>query len=173
MDLSLFNLINGFADKWVWLDFLGIFFAQYSAYILILLMALFLIIRFKNYWKMVLEAFAAGILARFIIVPIIRFFWQRERPFDLIDVNLLLKLKNEVSFPSGHAVFYFAVSTIVYFYNKKLGYLFFAVSVLMGLARIFVGYHWPSDILAGAVIGIFSGWLIDKIFKKYFFRNTP
>jgi membrane-associated phospholipid phosphatase len=36
----------------------------------------------------------------------------------------------------------------------------------MGVSRIFVGYHWPSDILAGAAIGLISGWLINKFSKK-------
>lgn len=116
---------------------------------------------------MVLWSVVSGVLSRFIVTNIIRLFWQRERPFDVMDVNLLLKLKSEASFPSGHAAFYFAISTIVYFFNKKLGYLFFAVSILMGLARIFVGYHWPLDIFFGLVIGVFSGWLINKISKKF------
>jgi undecaprenyl-diphosphatase len=70
------------------------------------------------------------------------------------------------SFPSGHAAIFFAIATAVYLYNKKLGIWFFVVAILMGMARIFVGVHWPSDILGGAVIGIISGIIVGKIFKK-------
>ncbi|MCD6115278.1 phosphatase PAP2 family protein, partial [bacterium] len=53
-----------------------------------------------------------------------------------------------------------------YFYNKKLGIFFFLVSFLMGTSRIYCGLHWPSDILVGAVVGVFVGWLFVELFKK-------
>jgi len=168
MDLFLFKIINNLAGKWVFLDFLGVFFAKYSEYVLWLILVCLVLIKFKKYWKMIVEAMVSGILARFVITNIIRWIWSRPRPFNILEnINLLLPQKTEPSFPSGHASFYFAISTVVYLYNKKLGYLFFAVTFLMGLARVFVGYHWPFDILAGAVIGIFSGLVVFYLPKKF------
>ncbi len=177
MDLYLFQQINQFALKWLWLDVLGIFFAEYLGYILIF--CLFLpvlyhtccgprlsVLKFKRYWLMVLQAFVSAAFARFAIVGLIRWFWQRPRPFVENNVNLLLT-HNSAAFPSGHAAFFFAFSIIVYFYNKKAGILFLISSFLICLARVFVGIHWPLDILAGAVVGIFSGWLIYKISKRF------
>ncbi len=167
MDLYLFQLINQFAGRWVWLDSLGIFFAKYFEYILVFYLLLFLIIKFKKYWKMVLQAIISAVLARFVIVNFIRCIWGRSRPFVENNVNLLLNYPSkEASFPSGHAAFYFAISTVVFLYNKKAGILFYIASFLICLARIFVGIHWPSDILAGAIVGIFSSLIIHKIFKK-------
>ncbi len=71
------------------------------------------------------------------------------------------------SFPSGHAIFVFALATGVYYYNKTLGRWLFAASVLVGVSRIFVGVHWPYDIVAGAVLGIATAWACNEIFKKY------
>ncbi len=167
MDLFLFNQINQFAGKWNWLDDSAVFFAKYFEYFLILCLFLFLVIRFKKYWRMVVEAFIAAILARLVIVDFIRWLWPRSRPFIENNINLLLNYPNEASFPSGHAAFYFAIATIVFFYNKKAGVLFYLAAFLISLSRVFVGIHWPSDILAGAIVGIFSGWLINKIFKIF------
>lgn len=178
MDFYLFNQINQFALKWLWLDTLAIFFAQYFEYVLIFFLLLFLVRNFRKYWLMVIQAFLAAILARLVIVGIIRYFLPRPRPFLEVPVNLLLEPQNQASFPSGHAAFYFAIATIVFLYLKKVypsskfwwgvGILFFAGSFLITIARVFVGVHWPSDILAGAIIGIFSGWIINFLFRRFF-----
>jgi len=166
MDASLFNLINQFALTWFWLDVLAIFLAEYFGYVLLFSLLLFLAIGFRKYFKMIIEAIISAILARFVIVELIRWIWQRPRPFVENNVNLLLS-HNSASFPSGHAAFFFAVSTIVYLYNKKAGILFFLSSFLICLARVFTGIHWPLDIFAGAVVGVLSGYLIHKISKKF------
>jgi len=76
-----------------------------------------------------------------------------------------------MSFPSGHAAIYFAlaVSIILFFRfsedisKRKWGWRFLGAAFLIGVARIFIGFHWPSDILAGAIIGIISAVAIKKI----------
>jgi len=161
IDLYLFNQINGFAGKSVCLDGLAIFFAKYFEYFLILVLLLFLAKNFKKYWTMVVQAFSAAILSRFALTNIIRWVWFRPRPFVQSHINLLFNYNPaEPSFPSGHAAFYFAIATIVYSYNKKTGALFFIASFLISIARVFSGIHWLSDILAGALVGIF--WLANK-----------
>jgi len=168
IDLYLFNLINGFAGKWPWLDYLGMFFAKYFEYFLWLALFLFLAFNTKKYWKIILEAFVAGGISRFLITSGIRLFWFRARPFVALNfIPLIEKSASEASFPSGHASFYFALSTTIYFYNKKIGTIFYVASSLIVLARIFVGVHWPSDILVGAILGITMGWVLNKLFKKY------
>lgn len=166
MDSLIFQIINGLAGKNICLDSLGIFFAEYLGYVLIGILILFLLKDYKKYWQMTAKALGAAISARFIITEIIRFLWYKPRPFVTNQVNLLISHEASASFPSGHAAFYFGLSTVVYFYNKKLGILFLVFSFLISLSRIFVGVHWPSDILAGAIVGVFSGWLIMKLLKK-------
>ncbi|MFC1630157.1 phosphatase PAP2 family protein [Patescibacteria group bacterium] len=167
MDSYIFYQINELVFKYHWLDALGIFFAQYFGYVLTILLLLFLVKSFKKYWKMVLQALLAGILARFIIVEIIRYFIPKSRPFVENSINTLMSHLPEPSFPSGHAAFFFAISTIVYSCNKKAGIVFFIASIFIGIARIFTGVHWPSDILVGAAVGIISALLILLSFRKF------
>ncbi len=165
MDLYLFNLINQYALKWSFLDTLGIILAEYLGYALILVIVVLAILNFRKNLKPAIQAVLAGILARFGFVSFIRWILPRSRPFVNNDVNLLFE-HNTSSFPSGHVAFFFAISTIVYFYNRKLGGVFFLASFLIVTARVFSGIHWPSDIFAGAIVGIFSGWLIHKLMVK-------
>ena len=165
IDHSLFQAINQYAFKWFWFDFLGVFLANYLVYFIVFFLLLFLLKLKKNWW-MVLKAIISAVIARFVIVEIIRWIHPRPRPFIAENINLLVDKVNQFAFPSGHAAFCFGLATIVYFYNKKIGILFFLLAFLVSVARVFVGVHWPLDVLAGALVGIFTGWLINKIFNK-------
>jgi len=148
LDILIFQQINGLADKYPYLDALGVFLAEYFIYIL---GGVALLLFRKN----------------FGIAELIRLFWSRPRPFVENNVNLLIEKTSEPSFPSGHASACFALSYIVYHYNKKAGIVFFVASFLVSIARVFVGVHWPSDILGGAVVGVFAGWIIIKLSQRF------
>lgn len=169
LDLYLFSIMNGIVGKWVWLDTIGIFFARYFEYFLLAFLLILLARNFRKYWRMTAEAFVAAVFVRFVLVEIIRRVFFRPRPFVYNQINLLVSHSaNEPSFPSGHASFYFALSTIIYGYNKRLGILFYISSFLIVVSRIFVGIHWPSDIVAGAILGIAMGLILNKLFKRIF-----
>jgi len=169
MDVFIFQKINDLAYISPIFDFVGIFFADYLPYIL----AGILIILF--FWKknrlMVITSVVAVVLSRLIFTEIIRFFYHHLRPYVVLETAKKLIAENAdfKSFPSGHAAIFFALAMGVCFYNKKLGIWFFIGAILMGIARIFVGVHWPSDIIGGAVVGIFSALIVNKLFfkKKY------
>jgi len=165
LDSLTFQTLNNMAGHLISLDKLAIFFAEYSGYLLLLVLVFLLIKNFKKYKSLVIVSLVSAFVSRFVIVEIIRHLYFRTRPFVENSVNLLIVHKPTASFPSGHASFYFALSTVVYFFNKKLGAIFFLTSFLMGLSRIYCGLHWPSDILAGALIGIFVGWSVRSFVK--------
>jgi len=169
IDQIIFQVINGLAHKWWLLDWLGIFLASYLNYFLILI-AIFLLIKERN-WRWRIYFFCLSglsvILARGIITEIIRFFYYRPRPFLVLQIQSLLGNSDVAgSFPSGHATAYFALALAIFYINRKWGWWFLGAALLMGLARIFVGVHWPLDILAGALIGLGSAFLIRKLLPK-------
>lgn len=165
MDFWLFQQINNLAGQYIWLDSFGIFFAEYFEFVLIFCLFLFLYNPVKRYWqaRMIFQAILAGVVSRLFFTEIIRFIIPRNRPFIENDVYQLLHYSASFAFPSGHAAFYFAISGVVYFYNKKTGIAFFIASFLICLARVFCGIHWPADIVAGFVVGVFSSYLIIKL----------
>jgi undecaprenyl-diphosphatase len=166
MDEKLFQLINGFAGQWQILDAAAIFFAQYSGYVLLgVLFVIFLINRKRWGWKILGYAFVAVVISRFVVAETIRFFYDRPRPFEVLNIVQLVEHGAGASFPSGHAAFYFALSWFLFFWNKKIGVAFLAVTLFMTIARVFSGIHYPLDILAGCLIGFVSAlgaYLIQK-----------
>jgi undecaprenyl-diphosphatase len=164
MNQYLFNLLNQFASKWLCLDTIGIFFANYFQYVVVASLAIFLVVNFNKYWKVVSLSLFAGAFAR-AFIEIIYFIYPTTRPFGIINVNQLISHSANHSFPSGHATFFFALTTIIFLYNKKAGILYFLAAFLISLARVFCGIHWPIDIFGGAVIGILLAIGVNYIFK--------
>lgn len=154
----------------------GIFLADYFGYFLILT-AFFLILKEKQFnQKIYLFSLLALslILSRGLIAEIIKFFVARPRPFSALEIQPLVSYGNHdinMSFPSGHAAFYFALAFAVFLYfnraedkaKKRLGLWFLAGASLVAVSRIFVGIHWPTDILVGAAIGIASAFIVKKL----------
>ena len=166
-DLAIFNFINGFAGRWAWLDFLGIFCAVYLGYILLFVLVLFLAKDFNKYWRMVLQAVIAAFFVRFVLVEVFYLLKFRLRPFGYESIHSLISYDaQQTSFPSGHASFYFALSTIIFAYHKRAGIVFYIASTFILLGRVFVGVHWPSDVAVGAIVGIIMGLILNNIFKK-------
>lgn len=171
-NLFLFNLINQWARRFSFLDWTAIFFAEYSQYLLAIVILAILLFsgeaseRKKSYW-MILSAVIAGVISRGVLTELIRFIYFVPRPFVNYPVYQLVgNSASEASFPSGHMTFWWAVSFAIYAYNKKLGVFAMAVSLVMGIARIFVGLHWPYDILGGIIIGSLVGWAAGRYFEK-------
>ncbi|OGZ35016.1 MAG: hypothetical protein A3A94_02745 [Candidatus Portnoybacteria bacterium RIFCSPLOWO2_01_FULL_43_11] len=178
MDFYFFSLLNQLAGQWFWLDIAAIFFAGYLEYFLTSLFFLWVLRKFifrKNERKKTVQLFLwavfSVVLSRFIITELIRFLYYRPRPFVSHQVNQLLEHSATGSFPSGHAAFFFAFSAIIFLYYKKehpdsklwgWAVIIFGISFLISVSRVFVGLHYPSDILAGIIVGIFSGWLMGR-----------
>jgi undecaprenyl-diphosphatase len=167
MDYALFQLINNLVGRWWPLDLFGVFCAEY----LIFVMAFAVVILFfiwkdsaqkKIHQKVVLKSFAAAALG-YIFKIIIQLIYQRPRPFITHDVLQLINNPFDASFPSGHTILAFALAFSVYFYNKKLGSVFLFLAALVGLGRIYVGVHYPLDILGGILVGALSACIVQKI----------
>lgn len=96
----------------------------------------------------------------------------RARPYDVIPglVNIIEK-QSDASFPSGHTAAAFAVTTVLLLRaDKRLSIPMLVLSVILAFSRLYVGVHYPTDVLAGVLIGVLFGvisvWIVDKIGKK-------
>ena len=170
LDVKLLYFFNKFAGKSQISDVLTIFFATYLKYILLIIF--FILLYFAVYSKrdklyIFWTTIISIIVARGVLTEIIRFLYHRPRPFiEFPVIKLIAKNNMEGSFPSGHSAFLFAMATAIYFYNKKWGIWFFVATILINISRIVAGVHYPSDILGGMVVGIFTGCIVFYFAKK-------
>lgn len=113
-----------------------------------------------------------GAFLSWLIAYALRLFIHRPRPFSVDPTIFALVEKTSYSFPSGHAAFFFALSTVVFLHNRMWGWWLYGASLLIGIARIAAGVHYPTDILAGAALGIAVGWLTTRL-RRYLISARP
>ena len=101
-------------------------------------------------------------LGSMVLVSLINFFIQRPRPFDVLDVNLLFYKPTDPSFPSNATVVIFALALSIFSADKKIGVVAIILASIYGFLRVFVGVHFPFDVLVGAFIGIASVVVLKK-----------
>ena len=98
----------------------------------------------------------------------------RTRPYEVIEgLTNLIGEQSDFSFPSGHTAASFAfAAAFCMLAPKKYRLPVCILAVLISLSRLYVGVHYPTDILGGAVIGILCGllaaWIVKKRCKKTF-----
>jgi undecaprenyl-diphosphatase len=101
-----------------------------------------------------LAAFAVELPLYKLIKHIVR----RSRPCDaLCSIEGRVRIADRFSFPSGHTSGAFVMATVVSAFYPMISALFFAWAGLVGFSRIYLGVHYPSDVLAGIVVGICCG----------------
>jgi undecaprenyl-diphosphatase len=111
--------------------------------------------------RAVLSAIASMLLGN-LFVKALNLVFYRPRPFADHSVTLLFYRPSDSSFPSNPTSIGFCIATSVWWFNRKMGLVLYVLASLLGLARLFGGVHYPSDILGGALIGMFSAYLVGK-----------
>lgn len=164
-DNAVLLFINGIAGNWAWLDKLMCLVSQYGP----LLMGVYLI----SLWfhgdskseveqnrKRVLFAFFSALLA-LGMNQIISHTWFRDRPYVNNPVNRLLPVSEDPSFPSDHTAGAFSIAGSLFGHTPG-SMIMMAFAAVIALSRVYVGLHYPSDILGGILTGLISSYLIEK-----------
>lgn len=116
-------------------------------------------------------ALSGMLLSLLFVNGIIKHLVARERPWLVVEgLVTLLRSSDPNSFPPGHTSAAFAFSTAMcrYLDAGVAKVLSVAAAALMGWSRLYVGVHFPSDVLAGAVIGVLCGLLASWLYKRFF-----
>lgn len=112
-------------------------------------------------------AVIVSVFAVFIVVDVLmKPIFGRTRPFEVADFPLIVTAPSSFSFPSGHTAYAFAASTAILVYCRKAGILAIAFACVVGFSRMYLYVHWPTDVLAGAIVGVavalFCIWFMSR-----------
>jgi undecaprenyl-diphosphatase len=182
IDLSIERLVQSYHPIW-FLDFMEViswFGYSLQSAVMILLVGLLLAYLGLRWEALVLVLGSAGVV---LVNGALKFIVHRPRPSaNLVDV---IRQVSGFSFPSGHVMFYtgffgfllFLIFTILRhsWLRTTLMSVCIAMLVLVGPSRVYLGAHWPSDVMGAYLIGILLLWAIIRIYqwgkKRYFVRE--
>ncbi|ACA43394.1 phosphatase PAP2 family protein [Clostridium botulinum] len=158
MNMEFFRLINNLANKNSVLDKIIIFFSKDIPYIFMAIVAIVFILGItrKNcdYRKVAVNTFIIAVI-NLTISFIIGGVYYVDRPFAHNKVNLLYIHAKNSSLPSDHAIGTMSIALGLRKYNKLLSLILTVFSIIVGFSRVYVGHHYPLDII-GAYIIVFA-----------------
>ena len=108
----------------------------------------------------------ASLLATYIVQVRVKPLFRRVRPFVNREATVVGIRPADHSFPSGHTASSFAAATALAFYYPRAAPLAYALAMGVGMSRVHLGVHFPSDAAVGGVIGIGIGTFCGWVFKK-------
>ncbi len=164
-NVTLFDKINGLAANHLLLNNFMIFIAKYGVFIIPVILV-FLLIRkdYKNFLFVGLSI-ALALLVGYITKDL----FYHPRPFAMGIGYDLVRDDNSSSFPSNHTVAMFALSTSLMLTNKRLiGIFSLILAFLVGISRVYIGVHFPLDILGGILYGVTLTLLFYVVFTKMY-----
>lgn len=167
LDRQIFLSINSLPHPPL-LDALGLLFSFLGAFGLVwFLLALWLVIRDKAIDRSFIQAmFLAGLLSLIFVSIVFKPLIHRNRPdvklgdqVTVVTTTIFSETLNDTyAFPSGHTTIAFASAYILSRKKRGARLLFFILAVIIAFTRIYLGKHYPFDVLAGIILGLSIGW---------------
>ncbi len=175
IDANLFLWLNGFAESWLdyflgWPTFLGdpIFLAP--------VVLTFLLIWNRRGTLRTMSLILVASLLGGILVRLLKGLCGRQRPYNHflprwesgeIDLHYLFSAPVRNAFPSGHSALVIGVVVALHcIYGRRMIFLY-PLAMVVALSRVYVGAHYPGDVLGGMVVGGSVSWLVVTGFKRW------
>ncbi|REJ08870.1 phosphatase PAP2 family protein [Halobacillus trueperi] len=166
MDKAFVSWIYDFSEA-EWVDALMIFFSSWGYKAIIA--SFFLLVLLKTTRKLGLTAIAASVMG-LVISRTIRWIAPRERPFAALEeITPLIEKEASASFPSEQALFVGIFIALLWVIGSRLKWVGCLLGFVILVSRVYLGHHYVSDVLIGAVLG---GVLFVTVYKFFSSRQS-
>ena len=170
IDVRIFMHINKKGQRPRWLDLTILCITQLGNFIFALIISLILLLSGHNLLAFEL---VLGVLLLSMVVQTMKVLIKRKRPYSKLENIRIIGARNSGhSFPSGHtSQAFFMVSLMLHYYqvNIFVWLMLYFIAALVGYSRIYVGMHYPRDVIAGAILGTVWG-SVGVIINSYIFN---
>jgi undecaprenyl-diphosphatase len=157
-DAEIYHLVGSMRGRSPLIDYLMLAFEVGTLKFFYLPLMIFLwLTRKPKLQKAVLVA-SAVVVACILLRPLVKDFIYRPRPWVEFGCPGLAPCYDDSAFPSGHAMLAFGCMVALWFASRNLGWMMLVVCVLTSISRMYLGEHWPSDLIAGGALGIGLGY---------------
>ncbi len=167
LDTWIFLLFNLHGHHPLWLDRVMWVLTQIGSGILGLLLAI--VLYFSGLQRLAFD-FVLGILSLWLVVEAIKAMVDRRRPFFVIESARVIGWRERgLSFPSGHTAQSFFMATLMAQYlhaSPTIGLILYGTAISVAFTRIYVGAHYPRDVLGGAILGTVWG-ILSSLSQTY------
>jgi undecaprenyl-diphosphatase len=160
MNYAIFQAINQNAGHQPFLDGLMVFFTQFAFPFFALVLLLMWVLGKEKEKYTVVNAAITAVIALVINVILGHIFYE-NRPFVTHHVNLLVQHAKDSSFPSDHATGTFSIAlAILWRKHRKIGIGMLLFAICTGISRVYVGNHYPFDVLTSIIISLIVSGLV-------------
>lgn len=97
----------------------------------------------------------------------------RVRPYDVVDVPLLVEKLSDFSFPSGHTLASVGAATALTLYHRRWGAVALVLAAVIAFSRLYLFVHYPTDVVAGALLGVALAFLAHDIVCRVWRPSAP
>jgi len=163
LDIKIFYFINHALSSHC-LDYLMAIFTEFGSLLFIYGIGLVCLVFRKKEIKLLGIFLLAGTFISSEIISLLKSAFRVLRPFSALEnVRYFIKAYG-YSFPSGHTCLAFTAAAILGLRIKKRIFLYF-LSTVVAFSRVYLGVHYPSDVIVGAAIGLIVGFLMIKMYN--------
>ncbi|ENX34281.1 hypothetical protein F889_02045 [Acinetobacter colistiniresistens] len=170
IDIRLFNWINATATQNPILDKIALFSSHNLIAVLFIFLIVSLFFKDKAYKGQFIKTLIT-VLASLLVTQLIHAVYYHPRPFDLGIGHILTGHCSSSSFPSQHTL---TVMTIAFSYllsgYRKIGSMALLLGVIVGWSRVYIGVHFPFDILGSFVIAFLLVLTMNQVFKEFILK---
>jgi undecaprenyl-diphosphatase len=118
-------------------------------------------------WKLACGSAYASAALGYVIAFVIHHLYDRPRPYETHPISHPWSSSTDASFPSDHTSLSFAIAFAVLMFDGVAGAVFLVIAAIIGVGRLFIGAHYPGDVLMGVVVGLVAALVVVRLLPRF------